>query len=418
MEKNMAYQTREKRIEDAIQIKVPDQVPMLLFLNHYPARHVGGMILQEAYYDIDKWLDVNEKVILEFTPDLYVPPGNTVMAGGPVFEALDHRQIKWPGHGVPLDAPFQFVEGEYMKADEYDEFINDPSDFVVRKFIPRIYGSLAGLSTLPPLSIHALGYGTTSLVGMLALPEVKSAIEALLEAAEASARFTAAFASFEERLNNLGFPPLFGAGGVTLAPFDVVSSVMRGMHGTMLDFFRNPDKLIAAQEKILPVLFDAAKTVCLYSENPRVFIPLHRGSDGFMSLEQFETFYWPGLRDLTIALVEANLTPCILFEGVYDQRLPYLNELPKGKIIAWFDHTDLNKVKETLGDRLCIAGGMPLSLLITGMPEQVKEQTKKLIDTIGKDGGFIMSTDNVMDDAKPELVKIWIETTMEYGIYK
>ena len=32
--------------------------------------------------------------------------------------------------------------------------------------------------------------------------------------------------------------------------------------------------------------------------NPIVFIPLHKGADGFMSDEQFKKFYWPTLRDL------------------------------------------------------------------------------------------------------------------------
>jgi hypothetical protein len=36
------------------------------------------------------------------------------------------------------------------------------------------------------------------------------------------------------------------------------------------------------------------------SGNPGVFIPLHRGAHGFMSLKQFETFYWPSLKKLIL----------------------------------------------------------------------------------------------------------------------
>ena len=103
------------------------------------------------------------------------------------------------------------------------------------------------------------------------------------------------------------------------------------------------------------------------------------------------------------------------FEGVYDQRLEYLTELPKGKIIGMFDSSDLFKVKEILGDTMCIAGGMPVTLLQVGTPEKVKEHAKKIIDGIGREGGFIMSTDNVLDETDPKLVKTWVEFTKDYG---
>ena len=48
------------------------------------------------------------------------------------------------------DADYQFVEGEYMKAEEYDELIYDPSDFIIRKYWPRAYGKRrATMHTLP-----------------------------------------------------------------------------------------------------------------------------------------------------------------------------------------------------------------------------------------------------------------------------
>jgi uroporphyrinogen-III decarboxylase len=117
------------------------------------------------------------------------------------------------------------------------------------------------------------------------------------------------------------------------------------------------------------------------------------------------------------ALVDARLTPIMFWEGTWDQRLKYLRELPKGKIMGWFDRTDLFKAKKVIGDTMCICGDMPLSLLQTGTPEQVKAYAKKLIDVVGKGGGFIMGPNTMMDYAKPELVKVWVDFTREYGIY-
>jgi hypothetical protein len=410
------FEARERRLDQAVQLKTPDKIPMLLFLNYYPARHVG-MTLEDAHYKLEPWLAANEEVILEYEPDLYVPPFGVVMTGGLVNEALDHRQIQWAGHGVHENAPFQFVEGEYMKAEEYDEFLHDPSDFVVRKYMPRVYGALEGLSMLPSLSVMALGYSTTSLFGLLAAPQVAAAFEAMRKAAEEQARWAAPYMAFQDKMEERGFPAFYGSGAVTLAPYDMIGSLMRGMRGSMLDMFRRPEKLLAAEEKMLPVLIENAIAVCQWNKVPRVFIPLHRGADGFMSNEQFEVFYWPQLKRLVEAIVDAGLTPWIEFEGDYDQRLEYLRELPAGKVVCWFDGTDVIKAKEVLGDVLCVAGGMPMSLLAGGTPEQVRERTIKVIEGAGKNGGFIMSSNNVLDDAKPELMKVWVDTTREFGGY-
>lgn len=105
------------------------------------------------------------------------------------------------------------------------------------------------------------------------------------------------------------------------------------------------------------------------------------------------------------------------FQGNYDTRLEYLTDLPKGKIAGIFDTTDIFRAKEIIGDTMCILGNMPVSLLKTGTPEQIKDYSRKLIDVVGKGGGFIMSSRGVLDDAEPELVKIWGEYTKEYGVY-
>ena len=147
-------------------------------------------------------------------------------------------------------------------------------------------------------------------------------------------------------------------------------------------------------------------------------MPLHRGAEGFMSLKQFETFYWPTLKGMILGFIEAGLTPCPFFEGDYTSRLEYLAELPKGKVLGHFDSSDINKVKEVLGKPCCIMGNVPSSLLQTGTQQDVKDYCKKLIDDIGKGGGFILASRSAVDEAKPENVKTMIDFTKEYGVYR
>ena len=82
-----------------------------------------------------------------------------------------------------------------------------------------------------------------------------------------------------------------------------------------------------------------------------------------------------------------------------------------------FDKTDLVKARQAIGDVMCIAGGMQVSLLQSGTPEQVEEHTRMMIETVGSDGGFIMTSNTILDDAKPELLRAWVDATLKYGVY-
>ena len=410
------YREREQRINDAIQLKVPDRVPFFLPAGLFPAKYVG-MTFEEAFYNADKWFEAHKRVNQDFESDLYWTPKFAVFTSGQALEAVDCRFMKWPGHGVSPDHCHQFVEGEYMKADEYDAFLDDPSDYAVRTVVPRAFGALEPLTLLPPLKIMFLGYGTVGLSALITVPEIAKAFSSLHQTGLEAAKWDAAGAEFNREMCDLGFPPLAGDAALALAPFDVISDFLRGMRGTMLDMYRQPDKLLQAIEKVEPMMIELALMAAQMSGVPRVFIPLHRGADGFMSNEQFETFYWPGLKKLFLSLIQAGVTPCPIFEGCYDSRLQYLRELPAGKIFGMFDSTDVFKAKETIGDTICIVGNLPLSLLQTGTPEQVRDYSKRLIDEVGKDGGFIMSSRAALDEAHPDLVRVWADFTREYGTY-
>ena len=407
------YQEREKRVNDAIQLQIPDRVPIVTTLGYFPAKYTG-ITCEDAWYDYDRWLTAYKKTILDFQIDMvFVQP----FFPGVVMEHLEPRQIKWPGHGVSPHHTHQFVEGEYMQANEYDAFLEDLSDYTLRIHLPRVFEALGPLSMLPALSSLGFSYrGITTMVEAMAVPEVAAAIESLLKAGHELRRWRFKMEAFGEEIEKLGFPLHNHA--TTLAPFDEISDNLRGMRGTMLDMYRQPDKLLEACEKLLPKLLEKAVLSAKRSGNPRVFIPLHRGADGFMSLKQFDTFYWPTLKRLILSLVDEGLAPCIFFEGDYTSRLEHLLELPKGKILGHFDAIDIFKVKEVLGGHMCIRGNVPSSLLQTGTPQDVKDYCKRLIDVVGKDGGFIMAPRSSVDEVKPENLMAMINFTKEYGVYR
>jgi uroporphyrinogen-III decarboxylase len=74
--------------------------------------------------------------------------------------------------------------------------------------------------------------------------------------------------------------------------------------------------------------------------------------------------------------------------------------------------------KKILGDRCCISGNVPTSLLIAGTSREVKEYCRKLIEVCAPGGGYILAGGVNLDTAKAENLRAMMESAKEYGIYK
>ena len=150
-------------------------------------------------------------------------------------------------------------------------------------------------SAMPPL--HSLIGGLTTGYGFtpFALPGGEEAFEAMVKAGRETLKWFQALGGYSMKLREAGFPLAWAA--ATFAPFDMIGDTLRGTKGIMFDMYRRPEKLIAACEKMVPMKIGEAVAAARMSGNPRVFIPTHKGGEGFMSEEQFKKFYWPTFRD-------------------------------------------------------------------------------------------------------------------------
>ncbi len=399
---------------DAIALKVPRQVPIETMFSFFPTRY-AGFTVQEVMYDPEKLLSAQMKALLDFQPDMDQNPFGLRFLG-PVLDILDFKQLKWPGHGMSADHTYQFIEGEYMKADEYDHFLSDPSDYMIRKHWPRICGAWKGFGMIPsPHNFITYYMGIPFGLAAFAQPEVIESLELTIKAAKEAVRVATYTRIYTEKAKEAGFPMQFG--GFTQAPFDTLGDFFRGTRGLMLDMYRRPDMVLRACDKLLPIMFDMAMNSTRNSGNPRVFIPVHKGVDGFMSSDQFKKFFWPSFNELMLALIREGCIPCPLWEGNCTSRLEIIKGLPAGKACYAFEATDMFKAKAVLGDRISIRGAVPLSILVAGTPDEVRAYCKKLIDVCGRDGGYIMDASTSLDDARAENVKAMFDATLEYGVY-
>jgi uroporphyrinogen-III decarboxylase len=248
------------------------------------------------------------------------------------------------------------------------------------------------------------------------LPDVQEAYRALLEAGGEALKWGAVSQGFDKEMAESGFPNLFG--GFCMAPFDAIGDCLRGTKGIMMDMYRQPDKLIEALEAITPLLVKMGVAYTEMSGNPIVLIPIHKGADGFLSDEQFRTFYWPTFRKVLTGLIDEGRVPCTFAEGGYNSRLEIIRDLPKGKALWMFDLTDMARAKQVLGDVCCIGGNIPITMLKLGTPGEVTDYARKLIDTAGRNGGYIMFAGAVIDEARSENIRAMIGAAKEYGVYR
>ncbi|MDD3718134.1 MAG: uroporphyrinogen decarboxylase family protein [Actinomycetota bacterium] len=409
-----AYRERVTRIKDAIELKKPDRVPVFPVIGFFPAFY-AGMTAQDVMYDYEKLISAYKKYTLDFEPDAHGGAFNP--SPGRIFEILDYQLYIWPGHGVSPNHSYQCLEEEYMRADEYDDLIRDPSNYFMSTYLPRVFKALEPLQKIPPLTGILEMYSAFSAVNFIpfGMPDVQEALQALMEAGNEAVKWIGYVGTHDKEVTAAGFPAFFGGG--TKAPFDIIGDTLRGTRGMMMDIFRRPEKILEAVEALTPIAIKMGATAARNNGNPIVFMPLHKGADGFMSDEQFRRLYWPSLKEVMLGLVEQGCVPFLYAEGGYNSRLEVIKEFPAGKVLWGFDQTDMSKVKENLGGVACVGGNMPIDLLSVGKAEQVREYAKKLIETVGGDGGYIMMSGAVIDEAKPENVKAMIEATKEYGVY-
>jgi hypothetical protein len=407
------YQKRTRRIADVVELKIPDRVPLVPTLGTFPISYCGHTA-EDGLFDSAKTVADFKKVLLEFQPDISESPS---FCQGTFYEALNYRPLSLPGRSIPSNINFQFIESEYVRAEEfYDHFLDDPSDFILRVFLPRVCGIMEPFKKLRPFHenlSYYLGIGPNFF--HLGQPEILDTLEKMIKAAKIANELHEPIAAFETFALAHGFPPFYGGG--TSAPFDVIGDFIRGTRGIMLDMYRRPDKLLAAMDKLVPYLIDMG----LQAKNSQSYfiaLPLHKHSDGFMSQSQFKTFFWPPLRKVMLGLIDEGLIPVPFFEGESTARLEVIRDIPRGKAIYKFQDVDLLKAREILGDVVCFQGNVPVSLLYTGTPEQVRAYVKDLIKIMGNNGGLMMNSGSVIDDAKPENVRAMFEATLEYGVYQ
>ena len=301
-----------------------------------------------------------------------------------------------------------------MLADEYDEFLFDPTGFYLHKYLPRVASAFEGIDQLPIFpGLHY--FRLINGIRPFAKPEVRASFERIIRAAEEVETFAGHAADFNARIKAQGFPLINGVNAVS--PYDFIADYFRGATGMMKDLYRKKDKLLELLDKASIFLTRQTIATARASGHPIVMIPIHWAPDAFMSDKQFQTFWWPPFRRMLLGLIDADLIPMPLWEADCTKRLETIRDIPAGKCIYWFERTDMVRAHEVLGDVVALRGNLSPSLLTTGRPEEVDAAVKHLVDKVWNKGGKLIldAAFGIPDETPVENVRAMYAAARRYA---
>jgi hypothetical protein len=390
------YAERLARYTTAMRNEMPDRVPLRPFVAEFTGVY-AGYTAQELAHDYHKAFDAACRSAADFDWDAVV--ANMVYVWTGLAQSLGLRYYAIPGIDIPAETGFQYREPSkddaFMRPDEYDALIDDPTGFLYNVWLPRVSTELV------PLGSPCTGRNNLALV----------------KTAMAMMEYFAAFGPQIERLRT-ECGTVSAISGILKAPMDILADKLRGYLGLVDDLFERRDKVVAACEALAPHLLHVAKTTADRTGTVPVGFWMHRGCVPFVSPEVFENIYWATLKPIIQELWAAGHQTLFYAEGNWDHHLRSFAELPAQSIVYHVDQGDVVKARDALGEKFCISGGLANTLLSFGTPEDVRRRVKEIIGQVGQDGGYIMDASAIVqNDANVDNMRALTEATLEYGVY-
>lgn len=382
------FAAKRQRVLQAVALGEPDRVPVVTSgLNFYPAYYAGKTFA--SYANSRK---ACRGALMKFVSDHRdfdaIFPSH-ICCVGPMITPACLDLIMLPGIDLPDDVSYQFVEKERLRPSEYPQLLEGGYEFFKETILPRmspLYSATKGWDrkTLLRLSAAALAYA-------LSYADVIDVIE-----------------------REYGVPASPGA--FTFAPYDFVSFLFRGLEGISMDLLRMPQMVCDACDMMVDVCLNMAESAAVFSGIRETVILCERAFS--LSPRQFDTFYFPSLSMLVSRLIERGIAPLLALEGDCTHVLEKLLGLPRATCAIALDTTDIARAREVLKGHSCIAGNVPMNLLVLGTPDEVRRCCADLLDRCAPGGGFIMAGAlGIPDNAKPANVRAMIDYTIEHGEY-
>jgi uroporphyrinogen decarboxylase len=367
----------KERIEKAVRREKTDRTPICLsgdfVFFHYAERSATAADYVNKFpWALDRALDALKQMKhIDAVSVLGITPGKAL---GAVWMS----KTKLPGHELPPTASWQIEEVACMKVEDYDVIIDKGWKYYQKYYFEHYLG-LTEEDLL--MSGKYMAYTDQKLqeIGCINMTQMMGPIiyDGLC-AGRGIVNFTRDLWKIPDKVK---------------ATLDVITEEM------MADFRRD----LAALQKRCP------------GESIRVGIaPAVRGNCDFISRDKFEQYVWPLFQAEANAVLEIGGTPYFHMDANWTKVLDYFNEFPANRCIFDSDGmTDIYKIKEILGDRMCITGNISAALMSLGTPDQVYKEAKTQIADFGPTGFIASGSCTLPHNTKPENIDAIIAACLE-----
>lgn len=390
------YTERLNRYVTAIRNEKPDRIPIRPFVAEFTARY-AGYTCQEVVHDFEKAFAAARKCAADFDWDAVVP--NMVYVWTGLAQAAGLRYYGIPGIHISPDVGFNYIEppedGAFMKANEYDALIDDPTAFLYNIWLPRV-------------STEVVKIGSPS--------NYRNNL-ALVKSSMAMLSYFYAFGPQIGRLRSES-GTVSAIAGIFKAPFDILADKLRGYVGLTMDMQTQPEKVLKACEALMPHLCH----VGLSTSDPNRLVPIgfwmHRGCVPFINPKQFASHFWPTLKPIIEEFWRQGHQTLFYAEGKWRPHFDTFRELPDRSLVFHCDQDDVFEAHAKLHDKFAISGGIPNVLLSYGTPAEVRDFCRRVIQEVAADGGYIMDAGAIMqNDTSVENMRTLTDFCRENGGY-
>lgn len=356
---------RNKLFGDFYSNKIPERMPISFSLPNHLIAQYGGIDPFRFQYDFSLLKETAHELCGKIISDsLPVAPAGWTTRTPAFYGILGSKTFVMGNNGY-----VQHPEVAGMEADEYDELIKDPINFIASTVIPRMYKNLDPAN---PLKMHK------------AYETAKAAMS------EDTGKTAAYCKEFREEFGYYKGAPL-GSGGFTAAPFDYLSDQLRSFSGISVDIRRNKERIKQACEVLLPLMFLQGMPANPHCEGA-VGMPLHMPP--FMREKDFEQMWFPTFKKLLEQFAARGARASAFCEGDWTRYLDYLEELPAGTKLK-FEYGNPKEIKDRLGKKMIIAGLYPLNTVKTGTKKECVDKAKELMEIMLPGCGYVFDFDKV-----------------------
>ncbi len=379
--------TSQERVQAAVQLEKPDRVPIAILATADPFATIAGISHAEFCTDPKRANEIIFKVFDDFGGwdlDLGSLVANDVFMIKTVMSLALGLRLKYPGLDLPDDYPYQAFEEEVLKPEDYDtiaeigwvKFMTDDFIFRILDITPQKLNDT--LTAMIPIFINGK-------------------------------------AAWAKRGVSTMYPP----SPFTSHPFFRLS-LGRSMVKFTEDLYYNPDKIDKALKTMTREFIDTTINGSKMFGNDITLVVEERAGGFFYPPKIFERFWWPYTMEIVDALWSEGIVTWFHLDTSWDRNIPYFKQLPRGSAVLALDGTsDIFAAKEVLRNHLCLSGDVQASLLSLGKPEEVEAYCKRLIDEVGGDGGFFLSSGCELPAAiKPENLEAMLRTGKTYELSK